>query len=457
MKLSRILSIVLTLCMMFSLAACGGNNPADDAPPANPGNNVSQPNGNASGNGSPAADGEQINITFWTMWDGGDVTVARKIVDEYNENHPDVFIDFIQQEFSQYSTKFKTAIANGTGPDLAIQYVGGFIDSMKNDGLIQPVNKLAETAGIEIDYDGYTQTAINANKDGDDYYAIPTDNLIRVMMYNKSLLADTGYLGEDGSFNWGGNYNDFMATLGDIQSQLPDGVATLSLTMRPPQIVLGWLTTYAQMGGKTFIDAENKCTNMDRDLAIAALEAYQAIYANYVPEGLTPPADLEMFEAGEAAIYIDGAWNVTPAAEALGDDFGVTLFPQWFDTKALITTNHAFIIPTNSNMTQEKAAAIVEFIKWWGENNWKWGEAGHLPAYVPSTETAEFKSMPWPQYYEATLDYAVPIYTMEGANIHQLSDVQEPLQMAMLGVTSCEDAVDTVIENLNVLIPELAS
>lgn len=451
MKKSRVLALLLTFCMMLGLAACGGNNSSAGGQPSAPGGTTA-PAGSSGGAG-----GGQINITFWTMWDGGDVTVARKIIDEYNETHPEVFIDFVQQEFSQYSTKFKTAIANGTGPDLAIQYVGGFIDSMKNDGLIQPVNQLAATAGIDIDYSGYTQTAINANKDGDDYYAIPTDNLIRVMMYNKSLLADTGYLGADGSFNWGSSYDDFMKTLADIQSKLPDGVATLSLTMRPPQIVLGWLTTYAQMGGTTFIDAANKCTNMDRDLAIKALEAYQAIYANYVPEGLTPPADLEMFEAGEAAIYIDGAWNVTPAAEALGDDFAVTLFPQWFNKKALITTNHAFIIPTNANMTQEKAAAIVEFIKWWGENNWKWGEAGHLPAYVPATETEEFKNMPWPHYYEATLDYAVPIFTMEGANIHQLSEVQEPLQMAMLGTTSCENAVDTIINNLNSLIPELAS
>lgn len=447
MKKLLALLLVLSLCLAV-FAGCSGKTTDDK-----PGTNAPV----AENNAAPAQGDEHINITFWTMWDGGDVTVARKIVDEYNSTHPNVTIDFVQQEFSQYSTKFKTAIANGTGPDLAVQYVGGFIDSMKNDGLIQSISALAESVGVEIDYAGYTQTAINANKDGDDYYAIPCDNLIRVMMYNKELLKDTGYLGDDGSFNWGSNYDEFMATLADIQSQMPDGTATLSLTMRPPQIVLGWLTTYAQMGGTTFIDTENKCANVDRDLAVKALEAYKAIYTNYVPEGLTPPADLDMFKAGQAAIYIDGAWNVTPAAEALGDKFGVTMFPQWFDTKALITTNHAFIIPTNDNMTDAKAKAIIDFIQWWGANNWKWGEAGHLPAYVPATETEEFKNMPWPQYYEKTLDYAVPIYTMEGANVHQTPEIQEPLQKAMLGETTCEDAVDSIIKSLNTLIPELAS
>ena len=192
----------------------------------------------------------------------------------------------------------------------------------------------------------------------------------------------------------------------------------------------------------------------DETIATNALEKYRKIYTDYVPENLAPPADLDMFKQGKAAIYIDGSWNVATAAETLGDNFGVTKFPQLFDNNSLITTNHAFILPKNDKTSDAKAAAILNFVKWWGENNWKWSEAGHMPAYLPSMDTQEFKDLPFPKYYADTLNGAVPLYSMPGANIHQIPDVKEPIQKAMLVQMSCADAVKTVKSNLNKYLSE---
>lgn len=432
MKMKKLLALCLSSALCLSTFA-GCNNKKTDT----------DENGNTT-------------ITFWTMWDGGDVTVAKKMVDEFNTEHPNITIKFEQQDFSQYATKIKAGITSGTGPDVAIQYVGGFIQGMQEDGQLQSISQLAKDTGVSIDFANYTQNAINANKVGDDYYAVPTDNLIRVVMYNKALLKDTGYLDADGNLNYGKNYDEFMATLKNIKSKLPADVATLSLTMRPPQIALGWLTTYAQMGGKDFIDQDAKKCNFDENLAVQALEKYKAIYTSYVPKNLAPPADLEMFKSGKAAIYIDGSWNVKPAADALGDNFGVTKFPQFGDTPALITTNHAFIVPQKKNQSDAAKKAVAEFIKWWGDHNYEWSEAGHLPAYTPSTETEEFKKMPYIGNYIDTLDRAVPIYRIKGANLHQISEVTDPLSKAMKGEMSCKDAVSTIRSNLDKLIPELA-
>ncbi len=70
----------------------------------------------ASGGSSAAS--EPVELVFWTMWDGGDVTVASKIFDEYNSTHPDVHIDFQQQDFNQFATKLKTGMMSGQGRTL---------------------------------------------------------------------------------------------------------------------------------------------------------------------------------------------------------------------------------------------------------------------------------------------------------------------------------------------------
>lgn len=440
--MKRLLAIILALALCLALAGCGGGTEPAASTPAAP----------ASGAGSAAE--EPVELVFWTMWDGGDVTIASKIFDEYNSTHPNVHIDFQQQDFNQFATKLKTGMMSGQGPDFAISYIGGFVTGLQADDMLVPISAEAERLGVDIDFGSYTPAAMEAAKVDGNYYAVPCDNLVRVLMYNKEMLKGTSVLNEDGTLKLEDGYDNFMNMLGAAAKET--GIAApLALTMRPPQLVLGWLTMYEQLGGHAFIDLENRTCVLDDALATKALTMYQKIYADYVPENLAPPADLEMFKAGQVPFYIDGSWNVAAAAEALGDAFAVTTFPVLGDKNALVTTNHAFIIPKNNNMSDAKTKAILEFIKWWGENNYKWSEAGHLPAYIPSTETQEFKDMPWPQHYQSTLDVAVPIYTIPNANLHQISEVTDPIQQGMLGTLTPEQAVQKVKENLNQLIPNL--
>lgn len=440
--MKKFLALILALALCALMAACGtGTEPV-----------ASVPQSSTQQNNVPAKG--PVELVFWTMWDGGDVTVASKIFDEYNSAHADVHIDFQQQDFNQFATKLKTGMMSGEGPDFAISYIGGFVTGLQADDMLVSVSGEAERLGVDIDFGGYTPAAMEAAKVNGEYFAVPCDNLVRVLMYNKNLLKDTSVLNADGTLKLEPGYESFMNMLGAAAKET--GIkAPLALTMRPPQLVLGWLTMYEQLGGHSFIDLANKTCVLDDAIAVKALSMYQKIYADYVPENLAPPADLDMFKAGQVPFYIDGSWNVAAAADALGDAFAVTTFPQLGDKNALVTTNHAFIIPKKSDMSDEKTKAILEYIKWWGENNFKWSEAGHLPAYIPSTKTDEFKQMPWPQYYMSTLDVAVPIYTIPNANLHQIKEVTDPIQQGMLGTITPEDAVKLVKENLNKLIPNL--
>lgn len=444
----KLMSLVLVFALIATtmLTACGGSSEPAATPPAS----TPAPENSS---GAPVTE-EPVELVFWTMWDGGDVTVASNIFEEYNATHPNVHIDFQQQDFNQFATKLKTGMMSGEGPDFAISYIGGYVTGLQADDMLVSISGEAKRLGVDIDFGGYTMDAMKAAEIGGEYYAVPCDNLVRVLMYNKALLANTGLLNDDGTLKLEPGYDNFMNML-QTAADKTGNPSPLALTMRPPQLVLGWLTMYEQLGGHDFVDTETRTCTFDEDIAVRALTMYQKIYADYVLENLAPPADLDMFKAGKVPFYIDGSWNVAAAADALGDDFAVTTFPQLGDRNALITTNHAFIVPKKSSTTDAKMKEILEFIKWWGENNYKWSEAGHLPAYIPSTQTTEFANMPWPQYYQSTLDVAVPIYTIPNANLHQIAEVTDPIQQGMLGTISPADAVKKVRENLNQLLPNL--
>jgi len=393
-------------------------------------------------------------IVFWTMWDGGDVKIAKDIFDEYNKKNTKVKIKFQQQDFNQYYTKLKTSILGGTGPDFAVAHVGGFISGLQAENNLIALDDAAKKYKVNINFDKYTPSVMQTAKMNGKYYTVPLDNLIRVLMYNKALLKDTGLLDKKGNLVMGKGFAGFTKALDQVktkkQIQYP-----LSLTMRPPQLVLGWLTLYYQMGGTEFLNMSSKKATFDEVKALAALKAYKEIYDGYVPPRIAPPADFDMFKTGRTAFYIDGAWMVSASAEALGKDFGVVRFPQLFEKDAHVVTNHGFIIPVKKSRTDAQTKEVLKFIKWWADNNWKWSQAGHLPGYLPTVENAKFKALPYPKFYRDTLKGAVPIPIVPNANLHQLPELTAPIQKAILGDLKPEEAIKEVKKNLDTLLPNL--
>ncbi|UJF34819.1 ABC transporter substrate-binding protein [Paenibacillus hexagrammi] len=441
-RFRKLTTLTLSTVLSFSVLAGCGSSEQSAATPAETkeGTNPQAP----------------VELTFWTMWDGGDVAVAKSIFDEYNQEHPNVKISFQQQDFNQYYTKLKTSILGGTGPDFAVSHVGGFITGMQADGNLLPLDEAAAKYKVDLQFDKYTPSVMETGKVGGKYYTVPLDNLVRVLMYNKKLLKDTSLLDSNGNLKLDKGYDAFMKALQEAKEK-NNNTPPLSLTMRPPQIVLGWMTLYYQMGGKTFIDLASKKANFDEQIALKALNAYKEIYDKYVPPKIAPPADFDLFKSGKIPFYIDGAWMVSSSAQALGPDFGVAQFPQLFEQDAHVVTNHGFILPVKKNRTDAQTKAVLEFIKWWADNNWKWSQAGHLPGYEPTRDTEGFKKLEYQKFYQDTTKGAVPIPVIPNANLHQAPEVTGPIQKAMLGDLSTQEAIQQVKKNLDELLPKLAN
>ena len=118
----------------------------------------------------------------------------------------------------------------------------------------------------------------------------------------------------------------------------------------------------------------------------------QSTYTEY-------PATVALFTSGEAAMMINGVWEVPTMTDLASQgklfDWGAVEIPVIFDHPCTYADSHSFAIPKNQGkeMSAEKHAAVLEVISWISKNSLFWATAGHIPAYNPVTATAEYKAM----------------------------------------------------------------
>lgn len=102
-KATKILSLLLALAMVLSLAACGGKAPEATG------------STQASGSAQPAA-AAQTTIEWWTPnWDEA---ASREFVEEFEAENPDIHVELVITDWDTYKSKITTAISATGAPEL---------------------------------------------------------------------------------------------------------------------------------------------------------------------------------------------------------------------------------------------------------------------------------------------------------------------------------------------------
>jgi len=117
----RVLTALLCLALLFSVACGSGGGDTTPPPASNDGQTQTDTGDSGDGGASePAASGEDIEIAYQS-WNPMDVQMAPVLADWANR-HPNVSLEYIFVPFSDHYPKLKIDIASGQGPDvLALQ------------------------------------------------------------------------------------------------------------------------------------------------------------------------------------------------------------------------------------------------------------------------------------------------------------------------------------------------
>ena len=344
-----------------------------------------------------AAQAEET-VIWWDFLGGGDGVRMKQMITDFNTAHAGkIKIDATTLEWgTPFYAKVQTSAAVGEAPDVMTYHASRIPLAVSQDILEEITADDMSKMGLSAS--DFAQTTMGAVTVDGKQYAVPLDTHPIVLYYNRVLLKKAGVLGDDGRPVGMGNKEEFTATLQKLKDagvEFPLGSVTADGNFMYRTIY----SLVCQQGGELLTGNEFLAGDNAEKLAkaLAVLQGWtkaglQSTYTDY-------PATVALFTSGKAAMMINGVWEVPTMTDLAKQgklfDWGAVEIPVIFDKPCTYADSHSFAIPKNKGkeITPGKRAIVLEVISWMDKHSLFWATAGHIPAYKPVTETAEYKAM----------------------------------------------------------------
>ncbi|WP_040676042.1 extracellular solute-binding protein [Rhizobium grahamii] len=340
----------------------------------------------------------QETVAWWDFLSGGDGVRMKQLISDFNKAHEgSIKIEATTLEWgTPFYSKVQTAASVGEAPDI-MTYHASRIPLAVKQGILQEITP-DDWTKMGLAKSDYADTTWNAVSIDSKQYAVPFDTHPIVLYYNKDLLAKAGLLTEAGKpkgLDSAANFEATLKGLKDAGVKFPLGSVTAdgNFMFRTVYSLMGQQDGELLTGGE-FLAGDNgeKLQN-----ALALLQGWtkdglQSSYTDY-------PATVALFTSGEAAMMINGVWEVPTMVDLKKQgklfEWGAVELPVLFKHPSTYADSHTFAIPANKGkeMTAEKKKAVLEVISWLSKHSLYWASAGHIPAYGPVTASAEYKAM----------------------------------------------------------------
>lgn len=181
-KFSKVLALLLAIMMMAaSLAGCAdqGGTQSDAGSQESAGNAVE----------SPGGEEEEITLTFWyTYGDSEEAQLLDVALPLWEAEHPNIKIETVRQDDSQYHQMIVTSFGTGMSPDVARVDITNVAAYASQGGLVA-LSDYADFTSISADYlEGPLSTSLYQGK----YYGLPLDTNCKAAVVNMNVLAELG-------------------------------------------------------------------------------------------------------------------------------------------------------------------------------------------------------------------------------------------------------------------------
>ena len=299
--MKKILALLLALCMIFALAACGGTAAKTDG----------------------KTDGGETVLKLWCIATESDANrpAYLQAIADYEAAHPGVKIEMEAFENESYKTKIKAAMMGGDTddlPDIFFSWSGAFLGEFVNAGRVQCLDENFKAYADKIPESMLSTTTYDGK-----HFGVPTTFNIVAMYANMDMLAEVGW------DHVPETYEDLTACCDALVAagKIPFGCAgkeTWCVTEYLEPIIIKTIG---------YQDLNKICAGEaswnDPDIAKSVDTLQDMIAKGYFdPNGAALGNDevKANFLAGKTAFYQNGSWNTGEVAAAEFKS-GVGLFP----------------------------------------------------------------------------------------------------------------------------------
>ena len=401
----------------LALAACGGG---------------SDENG-ITGSGT-TGDGDPITLEFPT-WQAEDQSFApwwNELIGAYEDEHPNVTIDFYQIPFDSYVDQLTTRFAAGDEPEIVHLPARNAAEFASRGWLAELDERLAETDILE----SWTPLQEEMQWDGQNYGVLLL-GYGYAMYYNEQLLADAGMDVPTTS-------EEFIAA---AEAVTGDGVFGFGATTQQNPDNYTELVSFIIGNGGLLATDEGQFT-VDTPGVVDSMEQYrQAV--NNAPAGIQSQQRNELFLNGNIAMMIDGPFflpELDSAPEDVREHLNVAAPP--FDTVPGGVSN-SIHMPTD--LEGDVADAVWAFVEMAASPEWqeRYAELAAVPAPREGSVSEEaIANVPELELFQQLADEAETIYPTAPEHRENFGRISDAVSQAAIRLISTDEPTSQIATTL---------
>lgn len=364
-------------------------------------------------------------VVMWGSWSGDQVKQIDQLTAMYNSSQSQYQVSYVPQELVEQ--KLLTAVAGGQVPDL-VMWDRYQTSLYAPKGALQSIDDLVSKD--HVDLGAFYPQALGEMKSGGKLYGLPTlvDN--RSLVYNKKMFADAGLTPP--------------RTWNELKSDAVKLTVTTSGKLDRSGFLLsdpGLFAMYMSAAGGQLVTSDGTKTAFNSPQGRDVLNFWKSLTdAGVYKQGFGDGTNA--FAAGNAAMQMDGPWDIPTLDKVSGLQYGVAQPPTGPNgDKGATMGGFGLVLPQGA----KQSAGAWSFMKWWAADP-KIGVAfSKISSWLPANRNAAKDP-----YFAKDANLAAFVNTMDYAKVRPsvagYSDVEgkaltPALQKFMSGELTAQQAL----------------
>ncbi len=339
--------------------ACGASATTSPSATAAPSAAPSQPASSASAAPSAAPTLAPASLTLWHNYGTeANAKATEALVKAFEAKNPGVTIKVVSQPADNYFDLLQSAAISKQGPDLATQWTGLF--DLKYKDYLEPLNQYIPLDELKK-MKGIAYSSLNFNPD-DGVLVVPLDLQFYNGFYNKDLFTKAGIA------TFPKTWDELFAACDKLKAA---GITPFTYGTGGQALGGGFYPWYDVSYLMMYLPPADwtKLYNGQIPWTDPAVQAQFDKWGSLFTKGctnkdvLTNQDSIAQFEAGQAAMTMEGTWQIAEFQEKLGDKVDVFV-PPFSDTpvKGVVEFAGDGFSMTNYSKNKPQAAAFLAFM-----------------------------------------------------------------------------------------------
>jgi multiple sugar transport system substrate-binding protein len=357
----------------LAAAACGGGT---SGPPG-----TQQQGGGGEYTGK--YEGPNVTLAFWNGFTGGDGPYMKKLVQEFNSEHPNIKATMTTIRWQDYYQKVPAAVRSGQGPDVGIAHQDN-LGTLAARRSIVPLDDIATE--LKLEESDFIPAVWKGGIYKDQRYGIPLD------VHSLAQYWNTDQLSKAGLQNPPANRQEFEQAVQKIKS------GGLQNPFWMPSLWPAHLIFYSllwQNGGQPYSDDGQTATYNSPEGVEALSWMVDQIKNGNSPRNVAIDTQYNAFKSGRNAGTFDGIWQINDLKTTAPKlKWVMASIPQVFDQKAVWSNGHNFVLMSQQKQDDNKLQASKVFIDYISKKSADWANSGMIPARNTAREDPGFAKLP---------------------------------------------------------------